>query len=276
MKRFAIAFGWLLFYSCVATGQVDFRAIVEKRLIDRKLDLANVCPQGDVVADRVFREYGAIFVSSGTSLPGKCVFASEDEVRAFQSLAFPYEMRVAGVNITLQRAAMHAFEAARAEAARSRLRITPRGGSAASARSFGQTLTLWNSRFLPGLRHWQAKGKITREEAAAAVKAPIGEQIAMVLAWEEDGLWFSKDLSKSILYSVAVPGASQHNFMLALDISQFADERVRRIMAKYGWFQTVKSDLPHFTYLGVSEADLPALGLRREIVSGQAFWIPDI
>ena len=63
---------------------------------------------------------------------------------------------------------------------------------------------------------------------------------------------------------------------LALDVQQFADARVRRILAKHGWFQTVKSDLPHFTYLGVSEDELPSLGLRREVISGQAFWIPDI
>jgi hypothetical protein len=47
-------------------------------------------------------------------------------------------------------------------------------------------------------------------------------------------------------------------------------------LAKHGWFQTVKSDLPHFTFLGVSEDDLPLLGLKREVVTGQIFWIPDM
>jgi hypothetical protein len=197
-------------------------------------------------------------------------------VKAFQSLAEPYELTVGRVNVTLQRAAMHAFEDARAEAAKMRLSITPRGGSAASTRSYAKTVELWNSRFSPALRYWTAKGKITRDEADASIKAPIREQVAMVLAWEAKGFWFSKDLRKSILYSVAVPGASQHVFMLALDVSQFADARVRRILAKHGWFQTVKSDLPHFTYLGVSEGDLPTLGLKREVISGQTFWIPDM
>jgi hypothetical protein len=275
-----IALGCFAIAACSIFGQspsqTDFRAVVERLLIARKLDLARVCPANDVVATRVFRDYGAIFVSKGTSLPGKCVFESETEVKVFQSLAEPYEMTVAGVNITLQRAAMYAFEDAVAEAAKSRLSITPRGGSAASTRSYGKTAELWNSRFEPALRHWTSKGKITRNEADAAIRAPIREQVENVLAWEAKGLWFSKDLQKSILYSVAVPGASQHIFMLALDVQQFADARVRRILAKHGWFQTVKSDLPHFTFLGVSEDELPSLGLRREVISGQTFWIPDI
>ncbi|MFN0139201.1 MAG: hypothetical protein ACKVQW_03810 [Pyrinomonadaceae bacterium] len=278
--KLLITLGCIVIAACKVFGQppsqVDFRSLVDKVLRDRKLDLAKVCPANDVVGTRVFREYGAIFVSKGTSLPGKCVFESETDVQAFQSLAEPYELKVGGVSVTLQRAAMHAFEDALAEAAKMRLSITPRGGSASSTRSYAKTVELWNSRFLPALRYWTAKGKITRDESAAAIRAPIREQVSTVLALEAKGLWFSKDLSKSILYSVAVPGASQHNFMLALDVSQFADARVRRILAKHGWFQTVKSDLPHFTYLGVSEDELPLLGLRREVISGQTFWIPNI
>lgn len=257
-------------------GNGDFRAVVEKILRKRKLDLAKVCPEDDVVATRVFRDYGAIFVSRGTSLPGKCVFSSEAEVQAFQSLAFPYELKIGGVSVTLQRAAMHALEKARADASKLRLSITPRGGATASTRNYSKTVELWRSRFDPALLHWSSKGKISRDEVSTAKSASIKDQVEMVFAWEEKGLWFSKDLQKSILYSVAVPGASQHNFMLALDIEQFSDERVRRILAKHGWFQTVKSDLPHFTYLGVSEEDLPPMGLRREVVSGQTFWIPDM
>ena len=38
----------------------------------------------------------------------------------------------------------------------------------------------------------------------------------------------------------------------------------------------VVSDLPHFTFLGRSEAELPALGLRRERLDGYDFWVPDL
>ena len=45
--------------------------------------------------------------------------------------------------------------------------------------------------------------------------------------------------------------------MLAFDVNEFDNPRVREILAKHGWFQTVLSDLPHFTYLGLKEKDLP-------------------
>ena len=178
--------------------------------------------------------------------------------------------------MTLQKAALKALLSAREEATKSGLSITPRGGSEASTRSYSKTVGLWKSRFLPALNHWTSNGKIKREEAAEAMRAPIRKQVEMVLAWEAKGLYFSTDMTKSILYSVAAPGASQHIFMLALDVDQFANKQVRQVLAKHGWFQTVKSDLPHFTYLGVAEKDLPSLGLKSVTVSGQIFWIPNM
>ena len=102
------------------------------------------------------------------------------------------------------------------------------------------------------------------------------EQVAAVLELEGRGLFFSKDFSKSVLRSVAAPGASQHLAMLAFDASEFADARSRAALARHGWFQTVLSDLPHFTYLGLGERDLPARGLRRVESGGQTFWIPNM
>jgi hypothetical protein len=126
------------------------------------------------------------------------------------------------------------------------------------------------------LNYWVGRKKITPKEAELVKRSPIPTQIAAVLQWEAKGMYFSKDLSKSILYSVAAPGASQHIFMLALDVEQFGNPEVRRIMARHGWFQTVKSDLPHFTFLGVAESELPSLGLKPVMVGTQKFWIPNI
>ncbi len=47
-------------------------------------------------------------------------------------------------------------------------------------------------------------------------------------------------------------------------------------MNKYGWFQTVKNDLPHFTYLGTTEENLKNLGLKRIEENNFIFWIPDL
>ena len=104
----------------------------------------------------------------------------------------------------------------------------------------------------------------------------LHDQVAEVLQLEKSGIFFSKDLSKSILYSIAAPGTSQHIALLALDVTEFDNPRVREILAEHGWFQTVLSDLPHFTYLGLKEKDLPKRGLKSVVVDGQTFWIPNV
>lgn len=276
----------------VFSQEVSFRHFLEERLAkaQRKtiengkpktitgIRLEEVCPvDTDKVAERVFADYGAIFIAgNGVAFPSKCVFLNENEVLAYQNAAKPTSAALGGVSIELQEAAMNALLEAVKEAAKKNLRITPRGGSIAARRSYEDTARLWNSRFYPALNYWQRKGKISRSEAEAAKAMPINRQVAQVLEWESKKLWFSTDLSKSILYSVAAPGASQHIFMLALDVEQFADKRVRDILAKNGWFQTVLSDLPHFTYLGVEESRLPSLGLKPATSSGQKFWIPNL
>ena len=73
--------------------------------------------------------------------------------------------------------------------------------------------------------------------------------------------------------------ASQHLSMLAFDVAEYEDRETERILGRYGWYRTVPNDLPHFTYLGRAEDELPAIGLRRvermyrEQMYG--FWTPD-
>jgi hypothetical protein len=62
--------------------------------------------------------------------------------------------------------------------------------------------------------------------------------------------------------------------MLALDVAEFDNAAVREILARHHWYQTVISDLPHFTYLGVPENELPALGLRKITNANRVFWVP--
>lgn len=257
----------------------SFRTIVEERLQKiHKRDLATICPiDHDISARTIFADYGAFFVSSSdVNLPSRCIFENDLDVQAFQSQVKVRTETIGGTQVTLQEPAMVALLKARKEALSKGLNITPRGGSLAATRSYSDTVRLWNSRLNPGLAYWVGKGRIKRADAAAVKNVAIRIQIAKVLEWEQEGIWFSKDLSKSILYSVAAPGASQHIFMVALDIIQFANKDVRAILARHGWFQTVNSDLPHFTYLGKTEDELPALGLRSVTTGGQRFWIPNI
>lgn len=270
----------LIFFCALPVGaQVPgFKSLVEANLTRRNMRLSDVCPvDTNRTARRIFAEYGAVFIAENTvALPFKCIFSGEEQVQLFQGNISTKTVVLDGVSITLQAPAMEALLKAREKAAQMRLRISPRGGSLAARRSYEDTRALWNTRFLPGLQFWVRKRKLSKNEAEAAKRLPVEAQIGQVLDWEVNRkLFFSKDLSKSILYSVAAPGASQHNFLLAIDVQQFADKRVRAILAEFGWFQTVKSDLPHFTYLGRKESELPALGLKPVLINGQNFWIPD-
>lgn len=249
-----------------------------KQKIITGIKLSEVCDiDNDPIAMRVFADYGAIFVAGGGVLfPTKCIFANETEVRAYQSNAGSKSAEIGGVLIELQEPAMNALLEAQKEAAKKNLKITVRDGAEGGARSYEKTVELWNSRFFPALNYWVQKGKIAPGDAAAAKAMPIQRQVAQVLKWEEKKLWFSTNRSISIFYSTAPPGASQHVFMLALDVEQYGNKQIRDILAKYGWFQTVKNDLTHFTYLGLEKSDLPKHGLKRKVIGGQEFWIPNM
>ncbi|HYN83645.1 MAG TPA: hypothetical protein VER32_00210 [Pyrinomonadaceae bacterium] len=250
----------------------------------RGVRLDELCPQTDVVARRVLEEYGSIFVASErVVVPHRCVFESEDEVLSFQREAgwsaatFPSaRTEQTEVVIELQPPAMEALLAARDEAAAQGLQLTARGGAEAGRRTFADTVRLWDSRCHPALDHWCSRGRLADDEAERLRRLGLNEQVEAVLALEQEGMFFSTDFTKSILLSVAAPGASQHLAMLAFDIFEFRDERVRRVLARHGWFQTVVSDLPHFTYLGLEEEELPRRGLRRVRHAAQTFWIPDL
>lgn len=246
-------------------------------LEERGIRLEGGCSKDDVVTRRLLEEYGAMFVASESVRPPPvCMFTSEAEVLKYQNEAkFSTEI-IGGTQVQLQPAAMAALLEARREANRQGLDITPRGGSEAARRSYQDTLRLWNSRFFPALANWHRRGRLSSEQVARLRKLPLHDQVAEVLELEKSGIFFSTDLSKSILYSVAAPGASQHISMLALDVAQFNNGRVRHILAQYGWFQTIKSDLPHFTYLGVDEKELPSRGLRPFTMGGRVFWIPNV
>jgi hypothetical protein len=257
--------------------QAPFYAALEKALARRGLKADSVCDPNDAVARRILEDYGAMFVASRNVLPPPtCIFKSEEEVTKFQKDAGLSAAEIEGATIELQPAAMKALLEAREEAKAAGLDITPRGGTEAARRNYEDTRRLWDTRFLPALKYWQEQGRLSGEQVTRLRALPLYEQVREVLELEKSGIYFSQDLSKSILYSIAAPGTSQHIAMLALDVSEFADARVREVLARHGWFQTVKSDLPHFTYLGVSEAELPSLGLHSVMSGEQLFWIPNV
>jgi hypothetical protein len=229
----------------------------------------------DEVGKRMLREYGAMFVAKGVTPPKVVIFKNESEVSAFQAGLQKATENIGGITIELQASAMSALKKAIEEARSKNLSITPNNADSAR-RTYQQTVTNWKSRVEPGLRYWVSKGKLSPSEAGRIRSLSPSGQVPEIFRLESQGMFFSKDLSKTIIYSVAPPGASQHISMLALDVKEHDNVRVREILAKYGWFQTVVSDLPHFTYLGVTESELSGLGLKKVSDGGRTFWIPNL
>ncbi|HEV7642716.1 MAG TPA: hypothetical protein VGO50_02130 [Pyrinomonadaceae bacterium] len=228
----------------------------------------------DETGQILLKEYGAVFVAQGGAVaPKTVIFKDEAEVSAWQATVPVSKDIIGGMQTELQTPAMNALKEAVSEAAQNKLTLTPRGNDAAS-RSYTETEELWESRVTPGLKYWTDKGKLDKNEAAKIKALSPFEQVTEIFRLEKQGMFFSKDLSKPIIYSVAPPGASQHLSMLALDVVENDNPKIREIMARHGWFQTVVSDLPHFTFLGVAEDKLPDLGLRKTVSGGRSFWIP--
>jgi hypothetical protein len=230
----------------------------------------------DEVGQRVLADYGSVFVArGGATAPPVLMFDDETAVTRWQTSTKIARESFGGISVELQEAAMKALKEARAEAESATLSISPRGTDAAR-RSYSDTLKLWQSRVDPGLQHWVKEGKLEKEEATRIRALSPREQVPEILRLEGDGLYFNTDFTKSILYSVAAPGTSQHLSMLAFDVKEFENPEVRAILARHGWFQTITSDLPHFTFLGTSESELPSLGLKKTTNSGRTFWVPQL
>lgn len=254
-----------------------FYAPLEKSIARHKWTIADICDLNSASERRILAEYGAVFLpAQPVEIPPTCMFATSEAVDRFQENLFITRQKIGGVEIELQEKAMTALLAARAEALQNKLDITPRGGVTAARRGYDDTLEFWASRVNNGCDHWRKKRKLSVVQAEKIKAMPVREQIAAVLELEKKAIFFSTYFDKSILYSVAAPGCSQHLSLLAFDINEFADARVRRILARHGWFRTVQQDAPHFTFVGFTESELPAQGLKKLVTRDGEFWIPNV
>jgi hypothetical protein len=104
----------------------------------------------------------------------------------------------------------------------------------------------------------------------------LDQQVEKVIEWESKRYWFGTNRRRSIFSSTAPPGTSQHISLIAMDIAPPLTPSKRALLNARGWFQTVKGDPGHFTYLGVPESDLPKRGLKAVLSDGISYWIPDL
>jgi hypothetical protein len=227
----------------------------------------------DGLCVRLLSEFGAVFLSvQGTISPPTYLFPNESSVDSFQAQLPTSDLADPKYPVELQRMAAEAMKASQEEAKGLALSITP-ASKEAGRRSYAQTVELWENRVGHGIEHWVAANRLRRDEADRLLALAPSDQVREVLRLEDRQIYFSKGFDKTILYSVAAPGTSQHLSMLAMDIREHEDARIRAILSRHGWFQTVYSDLPHFTYLGVPDTELPRLGLVTRQNAGHTFWI---
>jgi len=228
---------------------------------------------------RLFAEYGAVFATTATP-PPTVIFRDAAGVEAFQSSLGVQSANFGEHEITLQAAALDALSAAASRMAEQGASLTARAADA-GARSYEDTVRLWTRNVTRGFEHWVNAGRITWERARSISKQPPAEQVAAILDLEDtEQLFFGTFFDRSILYSVAAPGTSQHLSLLAFDVAEYEDSDVDVVLRSLGWYRTVPGDLPHFTYLGHIEETLPSLGLKL-ITRSYAqrmydFWTPDI
>ena len=231
------------------------------------------------VEARLFAEYGAVFVTTATSPPG-IIFDNSEQVERFQASVPVDRARFGEHLIELQAEALAYLNKAASELSAGGRNLTARAADA-GGRSYDDTVRLWNRNVIRGLQHWEDEGRIDDVGAAGIRELDSVQQVSVILELEETRqLYFGTFFDRSILYSVAAPGASQHLSLLAFDVAEYQDSSVEEVLEKHGWFRTVQNDLPHFTFLGRRREELADLGLKR-VVRDYAgveyhFWVPDI
>ncbi|MEH2234488.1 MAG: D-alanyl-D-alanine carboxypeptidase family protein [Nostoc sp.] len=192
-------------------------------------------PQPDTYEYTLLRSYGAVFVNPeiGIKLPPKDIFANEQETQEFQATLTMGH--VEGTNdCYLQKSAADALNKARIQ---QQIPLKSGYGSGDCTRTFNTNLRFWH--------------KYANDRVLAKVQ---------------------QGKETKILGLVAPPGTSQHLWGLAIDLRVGSKEQ-RKALNQNGWFQTVENDTPHWTYVGLSEENLPVFGFKKQAIRGITYWI---
>ncbi|MBD2518788.1 D-alanyl-D-alanine carboxypeptidase family protein [Nostoc sp. FACHB-973] len=195
----------------------------------------SVIPQPNTYEYILLRSYGAVFANPdvGIKLPPKEIFANEQETKDFQAT-----LTMGHVDGTrdcyLQKSAADALNKARNL---EKIQLKSGYGSGDCTRTFDTNLKFWH-------------------------KYANNQTLARVQQGKET----------KILGIVAPPGTSQHLWGLAIDL-RVSTQKQRKALNENGWFQTVENDVPHWTYIGLSEDKLVLFGLKNKLVRGINYWV---
>jgi hypothetical protein len=227
----------------------------------------------DDVGQHLLARYGAMFVARDVVVPTRCLFTNANELAAFTARVPTQSAHIGAVKVTLQPRALNALLFAVADARLNDARLSLRSSKPAQ-RDYDDSQEFWRSRLVAALSHWTRRGKLSRADAQVLRDAPPRETVLPIHTLEARGVYFGRGYRRSIFSSAAVPGASQHHALLAIDVTEYESAATRTILGRYGWYQTVAGDPAHFTFLGVAESELPTRGLQRVVQNGHAYWVP--
>ncbi|MDZ8094944.1 MAG: D-alanyl-D-alanine carboxypeptidase family protein [Nostoc sp. DedQUE05] len=192
-------------------------------------------PQLGTYEYTLLRSYGAVFVNPDIQikLPPKNIFVNEQETQEFQATLTMGH--VDGTNdCYLQKSAADALNKARVQ---QQIPLKSGYGSGDCTRTFNTNLRFWH--------------KYANDRVLAKVQ---------------------QGKETKILGLVAPPGTSQHLWGLAIDLRVGSKEQ-RKALNQNGWFQTVENDVPHWTYVGLSEDNLSLYGFKKQAIRGITYWI---
>jgi hypothetical protein len=192
-------------------------------------------PQPNTYEYILLRSYGAVFVNPDIAikLPPKDIFINEQEAQDFQA-TLTMSLVDGTRDCYLQKSAADAFNKARSL---QKIPLKSGYGSGDCTRTFSTNLLFWH--------------KYANNQVLAKVQ---------------------QGKETKILGLVAPPGTSQHLWGLAIDL-RISTKEQRKALNQNGWFQTVENDVPHWTYIGLSEDKLPLFGFKNKVVRGINYWV---
>lgn len=207
----------------------------QQRFLSTVVRKLSIIPQPNTFEYILLRTYGAVFVNPDIDikLPVKDIFTNEQETQQFQATLTMGH--VDGTNdCYLQKAAADALNKARSL---QKIPLKSGYGTGDCTRTFATNLRFWQ--------------KYANNEILAKVQ---------------------QGKETKILGLVAPPGTSQHLWGLAIDL-RVTNQRQKQVLNQNGWFQTVENDIPHWTYVGLTEENLHLYGLKNEVVRGITYWV---
>lgn len=240
----------------------NFSVFAQQPVYFQKPKALTNCDPKDEIQKRILFEYGAVYLSKNAILPTKCRFENETEIAEFINQFKAKENKFDFGEFYLQPDAKTSIDMVIAKLGGNYKRIARNNNNSTTVteginddwalRTYAQTEVNWLK-------------KLNRE------KIPFSRSLlSLVLA---------NDGKKPLMFSVAIPGGSQHHLGLAIDVNSEGDNKCgdncENALKENGWYRTVRFDAYHFTYLGYKETELRSKGLKKVVCSDTfTYWVP--